>query len=258
MSSAAHNPKSLKTFTYSPDVADAIERAISAERFRPYLRRAGGSRIKAVLLYERNTAISEALYGVMQSVEICIRNSIHRTLTEDCGSDWLERAPLTNEHHDKVRIAKRTLQIGGKTVTPSGIVAELGLGFWTGLISRHYHDSLWIPSLHKAFPNAIIYTSDVDGSSKRSKMNRSDIHDCVERLRRLRNRIAHHEQILKLDLPRLYAEAISVIGWICPISQEWVRATNCFNQRFHERPLEYSPLQYPEEPVKSAPGKPRA
>jgi hypothetical protein len=74
--------------------------------------------------------------------------------------------------------ARRTAGTGA----PVGkVIAELTFGFWPNLISKHFHP-LWSASLHKAFPYAHV--------------PRRDVHFRLEVIRRLRNRIAHHEPIL--------------------------------------------------------------
>src|ERR1035438_10855520 len=64
----------VKTFGYAANEIIALELALSPERLQPYIARAGGSRAKAILIYERNTALSEALYGVTQAAEVGLRN----------------------------------------------------------------------------------------------------------------------------------------------------------------------------------------
>ncbi|MCX6975894.1 MAG: Abi family protein [Verrucomicrobia bacterium] len=250
--------KPLKGFNYSEEQISAIEIALSPDRFRTYLLRAGGSRMKAVLVYERNTAISEALYGIMQAVEVCLRNSIHRTLSASRGDFWFDHVTMAPPQLEKLEAAKRQLAKDQRTVTAGAVVAELSLGFWTSLISREYDALLWVPILHKAFPYAEGRKTGADRKEVVTKLSRAEIHDRLEGLRKLRNRIAHHEHILKLDLPRLYAESLEVLGWICPVSAEWIRSTNNFKVRFYEKPTHYSPLTLPKEPKAATPGRPAA
>ena len=40
-------------------------------------------------------------------------------------------------------------------------------------------------------------------------------------LRRLRNRIAHHEPIFQKDLRLMHDETIEAIRWLCPITAAW-------------------------------------
>lgn len=148
---------------------------------------------------------------------------------------WFDVVGLTDPQADMVLAAKHALTGMGRTVTPGGIVAELNLGFWTSLVSTKYEKLLWVPHLHKTFPNATRSKADKHGNLCTVKLDRKDIHSRLEDIRLLRNRIAHHESILKLDLEKLYAETIEALSWLCPTSAEWVRSTNCFTIRFKQQ-----------------------
>src|ERR1700694_4376445 len=96
------------------------------------------------------------------------------------------------------------------------LVAELSFGFWTGLVGRQYEQTLWVPGLYRAFPNATrIVTAGPEGS-KKVKLKRSQIAERLDAIRKLRNRIAHHEPIWDLGLQDRYREIIEAISWICP------------------------------------------
>lgn len=66
-----------QNFNYHAKDIAILELAISAERFRPYLVMAKGHRKTAILMYERNTYLSEALYGVTQAAEVALRHPSH-------------------------------------------------------------------------------------------------------------------------------------------------------------------------------------
>ncbi len=247
----------VKAFAYAANEIIALELALSPERLQPYIARAGGSRAKAILIYERNTALSEALYGVTQAAEVGLRNSIHRVLCTAYGPMWFDNFTLEDIQAEKITAAKYEISHNGRCVTPGGVVAELNLGFWTSLISTRYEKSLWVPHLHKAFPHAVVEKRDKDGIVSIASISRSEIFDQLERIRTLRNRIAHHEPILKFDLNKLYAETLGALKWVCPISAEWVRHTNCFPQRLHDKPLSYPPRRLPAPSLPPTPGLPR-
>lgn len=240
---------------YEQKVIDAVELAISPERFRPYILRAGGSRLRAVWIYERNTAIAEALYGVTQGIEIAVRNSIHRELSGAFGAYWFEEFSFGETQDKMLTEAKGAIARDRRPVTPGAVVAELNLGFWVALLTRAYEKTLWVPCLHRAFPHAYVEKRGQTAVIQ-VKIDRCDIHERLDNIRYLRNRIAHHEPLLKLDLPQCYSRTLEALKWICPISAQWVRTTNCFPQRFHEKPLKYDPPKLAPEPSKPLPGRP--
>jgi len=249
---------SAKSFQYEAKHIEALELSLSSERLRPYILRAGGSRLRAILIYERNTALSEALYGVTQAAEVALRNAIHRVLSVVYGQMWFYKVGLEGPQSEKVSKAEFEISNDCRTVTPSAIVAELNLGFWTSLISTRYEKVLWVPHLHKAFPFAVVEKRERDGSMSSVKLTRAEIFEQLERIRTLWNRIAHHEPILKLGLDGLYSQTLNALKWICPVSAEWVRATNCFPQRFHEKPLSYAAPKLAPPPQVPRPGMPRS
>ena len=238
------NSSAQSGFLYDTASVEALELAISAERLHPYIIRAGGSRVKAILLYERNVALSEALYGVTQGIEIALRNVLHSRLSSSpYGPMWFDAAPLESPQAAMVIEAKAKLSRDGRGLTPGALVAELSFGFWTALLAKSYEKLLWVPHLHKAFPHAV-------------NKSRFDIHEQLAEIRLLRNRIAHYEPILKLDLPKYYARTLKALEWICPVSAKWIRATNCFPHRLHEKPLKYDPPKLPPQPLPPMPGRP--
>jgi abortive infection bacteriophage resistance protein len=221
-------------FPYAGRDLAAIELALSPERFQSYLHRSGGDKLKAVYLYERNTYLSEALYGVIQALEITLRNSIHRVFSTAYTPEWYDKinvfeAPLDTMLRDaQVRTAAR-----GSSVTAGRIVAELNLGFWTALTAAKYEKTLWVPHLHEVFSRALKKTKNGNSQISLVKIDRAEIHSHLDEIRFLRNRIAHHEPILRFDLSKRYADVLAMIFWLCPTTSKWVRSTNCFHTRLN-------------------------
>ena len=67
------------------------------------------------------------------------------------------------------------------------VIAGFSFGFWKYLCARHYLTSLWVDALAGAFPQ---HPSGPDPRSVRS-----DVHNRMTRVHKLRNRVAHHEPI---------------------------------------------------------------
>ena len=63
-------------------------------------------------------------------------------------------------------------------------------------------------------------------------LNRLDIATRLERVRQLRNRIAHHEPILHYRLDSEYCRVLEATEWICPITAAWVGATSTLPERY--------------------------
>lgn len=73
---------------------DALEMALSLERFGRYLDWANGDRSRAIELYTLNTLISESLYTPLQMLEVALRNRIHAVMTEPVNESWFHEPGL--------------------------------------------------------------------------------------------------------------------------------------------------------------------
>lgn len=207
-------------FVYSLDAIGNLERAISRDRLFSYIADAKGDIPNAIKMYERNTLLSQTLYGALQPLEIAFRNSIHRVLTTDTGhADWYDRIPLRFRERKSVDEARAKIVRWSHAVTSARIVAELTFGFWAKLLSRDYEKTLWVTHLYKAFPHL-------------RKPDRTAVSARFDSIKLLRNRIAHHERILSRDLVKDYTEIIETLEWICPTTACWVRSTNSFPQEY--------------------------
>ena len=169
---------------------------------------------------ERNTRLSQCLYGVLQPLEIAYRNAIHRTLTSAVGSaDWFNSFNLKTPEMESIEAARNNIIRWNHTPKAGRIVAELTFGFWTRLVSKDYEKILWVPHLYKVFPNL-------------PKPDRNAVSLRLTSIKTLRNRIAHHEHLLSRNLPSDYNDIIETLAWICPTTAAWIQATNTFNQEY--------------------------
>ena len=138
---------------------------------------------------------------------------MHDTLSSGFGRpDWYDHVPFRTPEQEAVVKAKRKLKAEAKPETPGRVVAELSFGFWTALTDKRYARSLWVPHLCKAFLHR--------------RMNHKTAHARLDGIRKLRNRVAHHEPIMSRNLAQDLEEVIETIGWICPTTAAWVDETN--------------------------------
>lgn len=201
------------------DELQTVAARISAERFAPYLAAAGDDPRGGMQLYERNLELSMAFWGVLSDLEILVRNAMHERLTFWSVRRYGEAAwyldqgkVFRDEAWVVIEAARRHSTAGGRAETPGRVVAELPMGFWRFLLTSHYERSLWMPCLRHAFPGL------------QGRGLRRDVHDAVRDLHVLRNRIAHHEPIHNRPLGRLHDQALTVAGWVCPVSRQWITA----------------------------------
>lgn len=165
--------------------------------------------------------MSEALYPVLQGLEIALRNSIHAAATLHYQSErWFTMIPsvLDPREQERIRQATASLMDRGKSREPGRVVAELTFGFWTSLLDVRYEQVLWPVLLRAAFPHM-----------PRRIRTRHYLSGHLNAIRRLRNRVFHHEPVWYLpDLQQQHAQICEAIRWISPPYLQLTRSLDRF------------------------------
>jgi hypothetical protein len=73
---------SQQKFSYDPACLETLVKYISLDRLAAYFVMTKRNSERAIRLYERNTELSEALYGVVQGLEVTLRNAVHNALSD--------------------------------------------------------------------------------------------------------------------------------------------------------------------------------
>ncbi len=194
-------------FLYTDDFIDSFEEHLSAPRFARYVQATHGDRPSAARLYTWNTAISAAFYGPLQSCEVGLRNAVHSVMREDFGDHWYESPDiLRSSERDLARQAVNRLERRHVIPDCDRVVAELTLGYWVGLFANAYDQSLWRSHLHRLM---------------RPRPKRPKLFDDLDHLRTLRNRIAHHEPLLRRDLADDHDRVHRVLIGLSPHVHDW-------------------------------------
>lgn len=194
---------------------EQLRPVISDERIGTYLTAAGFDTDRALRLYIWNALIGEAFHLPIQSVEVGLRNRINAHLINLYGPRWWqEQVFLTmagRERASEIETALRRIRNRGASLDTGQVVATLSFGFWASLLQKKYNPPLWGGRLSTAFPYLPPGTS------------RGDLANRVKRVADFRNRVWHHEPIIKKDLLAEYSVAMELLGWICPVKAGWVR-----------------------------------
>ena len=169
---------------------DIVDRApfnlaqfIHPDRFSAFMDASNQNVGIAENLYIWNIQVSAAFWGGFHILEITLRNVIHEKFREHANVEewWDTDLPIHDGDRGSVQEAVAKVNEDKKSPTPGHVIAELNLGFWVGLFANNYHSALWKGRLEYVFPNF--------------SGQRKELHSDLERLRKLRNRIAHHEPI---------------------------------------------------------------
>ena len=94
-------------------------------------------------------------------------------------------------------------------------------GFWRFHSSSAHEKSLWVSALHQAF---------TPGTDRR------DVDRPIGRLHGLRNRVAHHEPLLRDDIAGRVTDAVAVAPLIDRDLGRHLNATSRVNQLLAQRP----------------------
>lgn len=185
----------------------SIETHLSAERLMAY-GQDGADELTILSRYHLNVALSEALYPALQTAEVALRNSIHSQLAKrEKRTDWYQSMNLPNWQSQQVASARVNLNKSHKPITPGRIIAELTFGFWVSFLTNAHIKSGVAYSLSKeCFPHA-----------KKSDRAFHNISPKWQKVRKLRNRIFHHERILHWsDLDQQHQDILELIHWMNP------------------------------------------
>lgn len=120
----------------------------------------------------------------------------------------------------------------GQPVSHDDIVAQLTFGSWSSLLGEGLSwqracetDTLWYDALHNAFPYARINASGRRYIGKR-----------LERMRQLRNRIPHQENLLRINVNDRLRDMLTVLSSIDPNYPTWAMADSRVRQVAREDP----------------------
>lgn len=207
-----------------------LSRVISTKRIDSY--RKNDSDTECLKRYIWNILLSESLYPSLQCLEVALRNSIHEAAKTHFSNDfWFDDVNIISDQktQDIIQGVKRKLQHERKPITCDGVVAELGFGFWRHLFYNQYEQVLWRPIVAKTFPNA-----------PKSMRTRASLSPRIEKARKLRNRIFHHESIWHWqDLEQQHQEIVETIEWLSQPLYDLHQLTDRFPQVFNQDLSQY-------------------
>lgn len=206
-----------------------METYLSVPRFEPYLKSMGGDVDGAIQLYRWNTELAGALHSLVSNVEVLVRNSMNRALADwntaqGMPAEWSlqhQTGQLVYDLSGRVlhrarnyaQTESNTRRVGhprkGLPPTHDDVIAQLTLGSWSVLLGETSNPdqtkvlALWTQGLHAAFPGV---PADDAG--------RYVIGSRMERLRVLRNRVSHQENLLEVKVKNRVLDMAFILGKI--------------------------------------------
>lgn len=195
---------------------ERVKGTLSSPRLSTYEREA--SNLDGALeLYLWNANVSGAFFPCLHICEVTIRNAVSEVLFKLHGNQWPWNNGFINtlpnpKYGDNPR--RNLQQASAKSSDVNKVIPELNFVFWQKMFTSRHDDQLWLPHFRTTFPHADV--------SVAIKVLRSEIYNDLEKIRRLRNRIAHHEPIFSRKLDEDYKAIMKVIGYRCEDTAQWL------------------------------------
>jgi hypothetical protein len=213
--------------SFSAEEQVAIPVLLSTPRFQTFLDARSNNVLKALQLYHWNAQVSSAFLYPLHVFEICIRNAVanaaesfYQTDEWPWSSAFEMSLPTTGSpHHFSARrelVNTRDWQPRPPQTTGK-VIAELKFAFWVSMYTGRHDGRLWNPSLRREYPNI--------PASMSVRAARGKIHSTADKVRDLRNRIAHHEPIFSRDLKNEYDQMAEIVGYRCAHTAAWMKRT---------------------------------
>lgn len=203
-----------------------LEKTLSRPRMKRYFDAAshGGFRgMDAVQLYAWNAEVAGALWGPLHIYEVVLRNAVSEALTNVYGPNW----PWDRTFE----LSLGSPTGGGRTYNPrrdlqktrdhargkiGKIIPEMKFVFWQKMFTSRHDERLWKDHLESVFPNM--------ESFQDYKLKRAEIYNNVDKIRELRNRIAHHEPIFMRNLEDDFNKIRAFVGYRCIDTESWMHS----------------------------------
>lgn len=203
----------------------AIPLVLSTPRFETYLKARNGNVLRALQLYHWNAQISSAFLYPLHIFEICLRNAVANAAESFYQTDEWPWSPAfemslpttqTTRYFSARRELISTRDWKSRPEQTTGkVIAELKFAFWVSMYTGRHDVRLWNRYLRREYPNIPLALS--------VPAARDRIHKTADKVRDLRNRIAHHEPIFSRNLETEYNEIAEVIGFRCLHTTAWMK-----------------------------------
>ena len=241
---------SLHPMTQATTLQDLIGPARSA----PYLTATHGDPKLAAALYAWGVELAGAWHSHISYVEVAVRNAIDVQLKQwngqhGGGPEWTAPGKAGSLLHKIIGSAIADARVSAKKEAarrPTGhpryghhpthddVVAQLMFGAWSRLLMLPHHDphvrqkKLWSQGLCSAFPQG--HSTD----SGRETAGRQ-----LESLRLLRNRIAHHDNLLRVNTIGHLNSSLSLLSKIDSSYPSLVMSRNSLRRLVQEDPRRF-------------------
>lgn len=168
---------------------------------------------------------------IFHFAEIATRNAVSDALTATYGPRWpwdgnFERSlpgpggPSYNPRRDLTRARS-------KEPTTGKVIAELKFAFWQSMFTARHDVRVWDHQILTLFPSRTSHTA---------RELRGRIYTDLDSIRKLRNRVAHHEPIFSRNLTDDLTRLLELVELRCTDTAGWLRAMEEVSTLLPQRP----------------------
>lgn len=201
---------------------NAIKNALSVARMGTYENVNDNAGVKitpeqALDLYAWNAQVSAAFLAPLHVCEVVIRNAVADVLEAQYGDRWPWSQSFEKSLPDPQQTysPRKDLQKARQNAATTGkVIPELKFVFWQMMFTNRHDVRLWNARLTQVFPNF--------PNGQTIKESRKTLYNELEHLRKLRNRIAHHEPIFTRNLADDFQKITDLITFRCLVTVEWM------------------------------------
>lgn len=193
---------------------EKIKRTLSLARLSTY-ENSSNTLPEALQLYQWNSNVSGAFLPCLHICEVSIRNSVSEVLLKVHGNQWAWEPGFMHSlsYKPKLNLEKVGKKFK-KNKNINKVIPELDFVFWQSMFTARNDSNLWLPH----FNNTFVYADSNIGVD----VLRAEIYDDLDKIRKFRNRIAHHEPIFQRDLLAIYQSIVRLVGYRCCNTSQWL------------------------------------
>lgn len=211
-------------YPYDAATVASLKASLSEPRFATYLAKAGGDETYAFALYLYNARLAKSFLFPLSVAEVTLRNAVDGVFLQMFGAEWHQNANFRENTLTAESLGALDKAIERARSTERGkVIAELTFDFWSNLFRNEYA-ALWRTKSNIAFPGLA------------HGKGRHEIQILVREINRLRNRVAHHEPILDMNVPDLHSKIISLVQLRCEVTAGWMRHHSTVSIVMRSRP----------------------
>ena len=218
----------------TPDEVAAVRATITAARVSTYdasVPTGDEHTRRALALYVWNAEIASEFLVPLHLCEVAIRNAVSDAVSAQYGPRWpwvdgfVKSLPDPKKGYNPRR---DVMTVRHKVATTGKVIPEVKFVFWQKMFTSRYDNAVWDHQLKHVLPGA------QKGASVPELRGR--VYADLDRIRLLRNRIAHHEPIIARDL-RADLDAIAdLVALRCPDTAKLLSTVERVSQLLPQRP----------------------